>query len=265
MKIQTITEDKLDLINAICLDPSVDKETRRLMENGMDRRICWIKKMIPKGLEILVAFDEPREEILHYKWVGKMLHSDLAVQGEVPMGLLECIPIEHALEPLTGKSTLFINCIWILPPFWHSGVGTALVKSFIERAKKYGGASVIAYDGDNWFGTSIKYMPLSFFTKFDFKEKIILPELNEPLKTEKINLEIFFNSQCPWSIYMINTVRKDLEKAPNININLVNTDDNELIKRLGISRGISLDGQPIIKRMASCEEIRIEIEKYQKC
>jgi GNAT superfamily N-acetyltransferase len=284
MKIQTITEDKLDLINAICLDPSVDKETRRLMENGMDHRICWIKKMIPKGLEILVAIDKPREEIVHYKWVGKMLHSDLAVQGEVPMGLLECIPIEHALEPLTGKNTLFINCMWILPPFWHSGVGTALVKSFIKKAKKYGGASVIAYDGDNWFGTSIKYMPLSFFTKFGFKEvdrdgsrvlfyldlgasdppKIILPELNEPHKTEKINLEIFFNSQCPWSIYMVNTVRKDLENAPNININLINTDDNELIKRLGISRGISLDGQPIIKRMASCEEIRIEIEKYQK-
>lgn len=284
MKIQTITEDKLKLICAICLDPSVDKEARALMENGMDNRICWIKKMMPKGLEILVALDEPRQERIHYKWVGKMLHSDLAVQGQVPMGLLEYIPIEYALEPIAGKNTLFINCMWILPPFWHSGVGTILVESFIERAKQYGGAGVIAYDGDNWFGTSIKYMPFSFFKIFGFKEidrdgcrilfyldfgssnppKFILPKLKDIHKTKKLNLDIFFNSQCPWSAYMINTVKNNLEKHPNISINFVNTDDKELIKRLGISRGISLDGKPIIKRMASFEEINLELENYMK-
>ncbi len=284
MEIQTVTEEKLDLICEICLDLSVDKETRLLMGNGMDNRISWIKKMIPQGLEILVALEKPRKEIIHYKWVGKMLHSDLAVQGQVPMGLLEFIPIENALEPITGKNMLLINCMWILPPFWHSGVGTALVESFIEKATQIGGAVVIAYDGDNWFDTSIKYMPSSFFKKFGFKEvdrdgcrilffldfgssnppKFIFPKLKSIPKTKELNLDIFFNSQCPWSKYMVNIVRNGLEKYPNIKTNYVNTDDNKLVKKLGISRGISLDGKPIIKRMASIDEIKKEIKKYQK-
>jgi len=283
MEIQTISEDRLDLICAICLDPSVDKETRDLMENSMDERICWIKEMIPKGLEILVALEKPRNELIHYKWVGKIRHSDLAVNGQVPMGLLEYIPIEHALEPIEGENILFINCMWILPPFWLHGVGTALIKSFIERAKQYGGASVITYDGDRWFGTSIKYMPSSFFKKLGFNEvdrdgsrvllfldlgssspKFILPKSNEFQKTKKLNLDIFYNSQCPWSRYMINTFKNNVEKCSAVNLNIVNTDDRKLIEKQGISRGVYLNGKPIIKRMASWEEIKPEIDEYYK-
>lgn len=284
MEIQTITEDKLDLICAICLDPSVDKETRDLMENGMNDRISWIKEMRSKGLEILVALEEPRDEKIHYKWVGKMLHSDLTIHGQVPMGLLEYLPIEHALEPIEGKNSLFINCMWVLPPFWHSGVGTALVESFIERAKQFGGASVIVYDGDKWFGTTINYMPLSFFKNFKFKEvdrdgsrillyldlgsssspKFIFPKLKDFSTAKKLNLDIFYNSQCPWSKYMINTVKNEIEKNSIIDINVVKTDNSALIKDLGISRGVFLNGKSSIKRMASWEEIKLEIEKSQK-
>ena len=282
MEIQVITEDKLDLIRAICLDPSVDQETQSLMEDGMDNRISWIKKMMSKGLEILVALEKPKQEKIHYKWVGKMLHSDLAVHGQVPMGLLEYIPIEYALEPIEGKNLLFINCMWILPPFWITGVGKALIESFIERAKQYGGASVIAYEEDKWFGTSIEYMPSSFFKKFGFKEvdrdgsrilffldlgtskqpKFILPRLKGFTNSKKLDLTIFINSQCPWSKYMINTVKKEVEKYSNVNFNIVNTDDRELIENLGISRGVCLNGKPIFNRMASWEEIKTYIEKY---
>ena len=283
MEIQTITEDKLDLICAVCLDPSVDKETRDLMESGMDDRISWIKKMMPKGLEVLVALEKPRQEKIHYKWVGKMLHSDLAVHGQVPMGLLEYIPIEHTLEPVKGNDSLFINCMWILPPFWLTGVGKALIESFIERAKQYGAASVIAYDGDKWFGTSIQYMPSSFFKKFGFKEvdrdgsrvllfldlgtskqpKFILPRLKVSNKSKKLNFNIFFNNQCPWSKYMVNTVKKEVEKFPNLMFNIINTDDRELIENLGISRGVCLNGNPIFNRMASWKEIKVEFDKYR--
>ena len=283
MEIQTITEDKLDLICAVCLDPSVDKETRDLMESGMDDRISWIKKMMPKGLEVLVALEKPRQEKIHYKWVGKMLHSDLAVHGQVPMGLLEYIPIEHTLEPVKGNDSLFINCMWILPPFWLTGVGKALIESFIERAKQYGAASVIAYDGDKWFGTSIQYMPSSFFKKFGFKEvdrdgsrvllfldlgtskqpKFILPRLKVSNKSKKLNFNIFFNNQCPWSKYMVNTVKKEVEKFPNLMFNIINTDDRKLIENLGISRGVCLNGNPIFNRMASWKEIKVEFDKYR--
>ena len=170
MKIDSISENNLDVLRGICLDPSVDKKTRILMENGIDKRISWVKKMIPKGLGILLAHEKPRNQQIHYKWVGKMLHSDLAIQGRVNMGLLEYVPIEHALEPISGENSLFINCMWILPPFWQTGTGKALLEAFIEKAREYGGASVIAYDNEKWFGTSITYMPSSFFKKFGFQE-----------------------------------------------------------------------------------------------
>ncbi|NVM38271.1 MAG: hypothetical protein HWN81_21940 [Candidatus Lokiarchaeota archaeon] len=281
MEIQTITEDNLDFICAICLDPSVDQETRDLMDIGIDDRLCWIKKMMPKGLEILVALEIPRQEEIHYKWVGKMLHSDLAVQGQVPMGLLEFIPIEHAIEPVEGKNCLLINCMWILPPFWFKGVGKSLILSFIEKAKKYGGASVITYDGDRWFGTSIKYMPSSFFKKFGFKEvdrdgsrvllfldlgssikpKFIFPKFKRTTDNEYLTLDIFSNSQCPWSQYMINTIKNGLEKFPTLNLNIIRTNERELIEEFGISRGICLNKMLIFNRMASWEEIKTKIEK----
>ncbi len=279
MEIHKIIEENLDIISSICLDPSVDQETRVLMENGMDERICWIKKMIPKGLEILVALENPRHEEIHYKWAGKMLHSDLAVHEQVPMGLLEYIPIEQALEPVKGNNLLFINCMWILPPFWLKGVGKALVESFIERAKKFGGASVIAYDGDSWFGTSIKYMPISFFKKYGFEEvdrdgsrvllflnlgsttqpKLIYPKYGEPKDNKKSKMKIFSNNQCPWSRYMINTFKKELSQYSNIDVNIIDTCKREVIQNLGISRGVSLNGTALINRMASWEEIKSKL------
>ncbi|MFX1378571.1 MAG: GNAT family N-acetyltransferase [Promethearchaeota archaeon] len=284
MEIETITEDKLDLICTVCLDPSVDKKTRDLMEDGMEKRIRWIKEMIPKGLGILVASEKARNEKIHYKWVGTILHSDLAIDGRVYMGLLEYVSIEHALEPIDGHNSLFINCMWVLPPFWQMGVAKALLRSFIEKAKEYGGASVIVYDGDRWFGTTIEYMPLSFFKKFGFKEvdrdgsrvllfldlgsssvpKFIPPKLKEFQKSKKIDLELLYSNQCPWSKYMINTVKKGVEKYSTINLNIYNTDDPKLVKALGVSRGIYINGKPIIKRMASWEEIKVEIDKINK-
>ncbi|MFX1499819.1 MAG: GNAT family N-acetyltransferase [Promethearchaeota archaeon] len=284
MKIQNITEDNLDLICAICLDPSVDREARDFMDKGMDNRLFWIKRMMPKGLGILVASEAPRHEKIHYKWVGKMLHSDLAVQGQVPMGLLEYIPIEHALEPVQGKNCLFINCMWVLPPFWYKGVGKKLIESFIEKAKQYGAASVISYEEERWFGTSIKYMPSSFFKKYGFKEidrdgsrilqfldlgssvqpKFIFPKNKSYIDNMNINLDIFFNNQCPWSKYMITTIKRGIEKYPNINLNMINTNERREIKRLGISRGICLNQKLIFNRMVSWKEIEPVIEKFVK-
>lgn len=284
MEIQTIKEDNLDTVCSVCLDPSVDKKTRNLMEDGMEERIRWIKKRIPKGLEILVAFEEPREEYIDYKWVGKMLHSDLAFRGKVAMGLIEFLPIEYALEPVEGKKSLFIDCMWILPPFWNKGIGKALLESFIEKAKDVGGASVIAYEGDKWFGTSINYMASKFFKKFGFQEvdrdgsrillyldlgasdcpKFIFPKIKNFNKNKKINLDLFFNNQCPWARYMINTVKKGLKKYDTINCNIIDANELDFIKENGISRGIRLNNKIIFNRMASWEEIKAVIDKFFK-
>lgn len=283
MEIQKVTEDRLDYICAVCLDPSIGKKERDLMQEGMNDRISWIKETMKKGLEILIAFEEPQEKVIQYKWAGKMLHSDLAIHGKVPMGLIEYIPIEFALEPVRGKNSLFINCIWILPPFWNSGVGKSLVEVFIQRANKYGGATVIAYEGDKWFGTTIKYMPSNFFEKFGFEEvdrdgsrvllylnlganeqpKFIYPKIKPQINTSKTEVDVFFNNQCPWSIYMRNTIENKKWKYPGFSFNFHNTNKREIIEKFGLSRGIYINGKPILKRMASWDEIETEFVKFK--
>lgn len=271
----------MDYISSICLDPSVDKKTRALMNTGMINRINWIKKMSSLGLGILLAIEEPKDKIIHYRWVGRMKHSDLAVYNHVPMGLLEYMPIEHALEPVDGENALFINCMWILPPFWNTGVGTELMNTFLDEAKKFGGGSVIAYDGDKWFETSIYYMPANFFRKYGFREVdrngtrvllyLDLGNKNEPnLITPKgeyhkgldeIKVEIFFNYQCPWSEFMINSVKNEMKNYPHIEFSFINTNDRKIVEKFGISRGIRINGVPLINRMATWKEIKTEIDK----
>jgi GNAT superfamily N-acetyltransferase len=197
------------------------------------------------------------------------------------MGLLEYIPIESVLEPIEGKESLFINCMWILPPFWNTGVGQALINKFIDKAKKIGGGTVIAYDGDKWFETSIRYMPSSFFQKYGFEEvdrdgtrvllyldlgsnvkpHFILPKREFYTKKDKIILEVYFNSQCPWSAFMINSIKKEVLNYSNIIARFINTDDRAIIKKFGISRGIKINGKPVINRMATWGEIKKEIDK----
>jgi GNAT superfamily N-acetyltransferase len=283
MKIDSISESNLDVLRGICLDPSVDKKTRILMENGMEERIAWVKEMMLKGLGILLAHEKPRNETIHYKWVGNMLHSDLAIQGRVYMGLLEYIPIEHAIDAVSGKNSLFINCMWILPPFWQTGTGKALLEAFIEKAREYGGASVIAYDNEKWFGTAITYMPSSFFKKFGFQEvnrdgnRVLLNlDLGGSSRPKFISfrsrefdknnpyLEIFFNSQCPWARFMINSVKKGIEKYPRLTIKCINIGNAEIVQSTGISRGVCFNGIPLFKRMASWEEIKSKVDKEIK-
>ena len=283
MKIQKITEEGLDYVRAICLDPSIGPQNRADMRSCMTDRICWIRKMMQKGLEILVALEKPKLERIHYKWAGDMCHADLAVHGLVPKGLLESVPIEFALEPVKGKNSLFIDCVWVLPPFWLTGVAKCLMESFIHRAKQFGGASVLAYEGDKWFGTSIKYMPSGFFKRFGFKEvardgsrvllfldlganeqpKLIYPKTKTFDENNKITTDALFNSQCPWSKWMIDIIKRNIKKYPRVALNIVNTDDRKVIEEFGMARGIIINGKPVIKRMASWKEIRTEIEKIQ--
>jgi len=284
LKIQKITEDELDFVSAVCLDRSISSKQREAMRSGMTDRTCWIRKMMQNGLEILVALEKPRRERIHYKWAGEMLHADLAVHGQVPKGLVESLPIEFAPEPVTGENSLFIDCIWILPPFWNTGVAKCLMKSLINRAKRFGGASVLAYEGDKWFWTSIKYMPSSFFKRLGFEEvardgtRVLLfldlgagkpPQLIHPKtklseENNRIMIDALYNSQCPWSRWMIDNVKRNIKKYPGVVVNHVNSDDRKVIEEFGMSRGICINGQPVIKRMASWNEIRTEIEKIRK-
>lgn len=222
----------------------------------MEKRLEWIQKMWAKGLEIVVALG-PRKS---------------------KKGLIEYLPIEMAPDPVKGENSLWINCIWVLPRFQKAGIGKGLMHHFLDDAKKVGGASVLAYEGDKWFGY-FDYMPTSFFKQLGFRvvsrdetrvllhldlgahvTPKLLPAQGRRLgKKGQTAIDVFCNSQCPWCGWMADEINR---KAEGLGIKLkhINTDEREAIEDFGLSRGIAINGKPVIKRMAAWREIKSAIE-----
>ena len=67
-------------------------------------------------------------------------------------------------------------------------------------------------------------------------------------------MDVFFNSQCPWSGWMVDKIKRNI-KEYGVIVNAINTDDRKVIKEYGMSRGVFVNGVPIVKRMASWKEI----------
>jgi len=258
VNIYEVAAHELDMVAAICLDPSVPKTRKKAMESSMEARKRWLSSMMQVGLKVAVALGPRR---------GKL-------------GLIEYIPIQHASEPVQGKNSLFINCIWVIPPIWKKGVAKTLLSYAIEQGKKTGGITTLAYDGDKWFGV-FPYMPSSFFQKFGFKEvdrddsRVLLhmdlgggnqPSLIRP-KTQripnngKVVVEILFNNQCPWSGWMVDKAQRALKKY-DATVVAVNTDDQKILRKYGLARGVLINGVPAIKRMATVKEIESLAQKY---
>jgi GNAT superfamily N-acetyltransferase len=278
VQIREVSPEELDFVSAVCLDPSVPHRWREIMEPCMVDRKNWLKAMMAKGLQVSVALEKPEV-------VAKSLESKIervktnAVRGSVAEGLIEYVPVEFACEPVEEDSGLFINCIWVVPPFWRRGVAKALMERCIEKARAYGGASVLAYDGDKWFGF-FPYMPASFFEKFGFKEvdrdgsrvllhlnlggngqpRLIKAEARKVGKSGKLVLDVLYSSQCPWSGWMVDKVKRGMKKYGAV-VNAINTDDRTVIEEYGLSRGICINGKPVVKRMASWKEIDFAVRQ----
>lgn len=279
MHVEEVSIDQLDLVAAVCLDPSISPAWRQGMMPSMDRRLKWLNKMMSeKGLQISIAFDDP-DLVIDSLSPKNARYSEMAIRGKFPKGLIEYLPIEHTIEPVIGKRGLFINCLWIVPPFWNGGIASALMERAIERAKATGGISVLAYDRDKWLGF-FNYMPAGFFKKFGFTEverdgsRVLLyldcgaeapPSLISPKNVhmpdrDKPLVTILYNSQCPWSEWLAGNVKKNIRK--NIaDVELIITDDRAVVEKYGVSKGVLVNGRPIIKRIASWGEIKKLLDK----
>ncbi|MFW9846703.1 MAG: hypothetical protein ACFFD6_08145 [Candidatus Thorarchaeota archaeon] len=253
MSIHDLGEGEIDLVEAICLDPSVPKKWKEAMAPCMEHRKDWLRDMMKQGLGVTIALG-PRG--------GKK-------------GLIEYCPLELASEPITKGNSLFINCMWVVPPVWRSGTAKALLNHTIEKAKSYGGLTVLGYEGDKWFGF-MEYMPSTFFKRLGFQEtdrdgsRVVLhldlgghetPALL-PIKTravpesDKALVEILFNSQCPWSGWMVDKVTRNLKKY-DVVVRAINTDDRSVLEDYGLSRGVCINGTPVLKRMGTVKEVEL--------
>jgi N-acetylglutamate synthase-like GNAT family acetyltransferase len=271
MKIRKISPAELDYVARLCVDPWMPPAWRKAMAPAMAVRKKWLTAMMHKGLKVLVAIE--KTEALSPRSMKSRKVRELVVNDEIPQGLVEYAPIEYAPEPVKGKNSLFINCIWVLPKFWHQGIAARLLKEFIADARAYGGASVLAYEGDKWFGF-FPYMPVSFFQKYGFREvdrdqtrvllhldfgageppALIRPKAKAAAKSGRLVLDAFYNSQCPWSRWLVDKIKRHTKKYGAI-VNEINTDDRRIIEEHGISRGVNVNGRPAIKRMASWKEV----------
>jgi len=268
MEIRDISPEELDYVAAVCLDPSIPRKWREAMKPAMDARKEWLLAMMGKGLRVSVAFGKPKEVI---KSLGpkNAKFKEMDTRSFFPEGLIEYVPIEFASEHVMGGKSLFINCMWVVPPFWNRGVARSLLERVLDKGKVTNGVSVLTYEGDKWFGF-FPYMPTSYFKKFGFNEadrnesRVLLhlslgadeqPKLipAKCKKTERLGrmvVDVFFNNQCPWSGWMASKIKQNTRRYDAI-FNLVNTDDRQVVEEYGMSRGICIDGKPIIKRMAS--------------
>ncbi|MFW9863591.1 MAG: hypothetical protein ACFFET_14970, partial [Candidatus Thorarchaeota archaeon] len=110
MSIHDLDAEEIDLVEPICLDLSVPKKWKEAMAPCMEHRKDWLRDMMKQKLGVTIALG-PRG--------GKK-------------GLIEYCPLELASEPITKGNSLFINCMWVVPPSWHSGIAKALLSHVIE-------------------------------------------------------------------------------------------------------------------------------------
>ncbi len=251
-----VTENELPYVSYLCLW-GVGKQQKEAMKGHMEKRLRWIEEMWSKGLELIIALG-PRKS---------------------KRGLIEYLPIEVAPEPVQGKNALFINCIWVLPRFTKTGIGKGLMQHFLDDAKKVGGATVLSYEGDKWFGY-FDYMPTSFFKQFDFREvsrdetrvllhldlgahatpQLLPPKRHRILRKGKTTIDVFCSSQCPWCGWMADQIQRNA-KRHDIILKKISTDTRATIEEFGLARGIAINGDPAIKRMAAWKEIQSALDR----
>jgi GNAT superfamily N-acetyltransferase len=274
MQIRELKEDELDFAVLPCVDPGF----RKTLKQGMALRKEFLKKKMRKGLSVLVALENKgkREEI-DYPGVGKVKTKDLSLKGKIVAGLIEYLPIEETNFPVRGENLAFIDCIWVIPPFWKKGIAKNLMKNFIEKthSQKFSGASVIAYKKESWWGF-FDYMPSWFFQKFGFRQverdgnsilmfknykdaqspKFISAKPKSTSKHRKTKVELFWSSQCPYSWWVRKLAEKKFGKIANLELNFVNTDDRKTVEKSGINYGLTINGKTIYNRMPSWDEIK---------
>jgi GNAT superfamily N-acetyltransferase len=251
-----ITAEELPYVSYLCLW-GVSQSQREAMKDLMEKRLKWIREMMPRGLDIIVALG-PRNS---------------------KKGLIEYLPIDLAPEPVKGKNSLFIDCIWVLPRFQKAGIGKGLMQRFLDDARKVGGASVLSYEGDEWFGY-FDYMPTGFFKRLGFEEvsrdetrvllhldrgahvtpKLLAPRTQRIEEKSKTVIDVLCSSQCPWCGWMAYQIKRKAA-GPNIILRQINTDKRGAIEGYGLARGVLINGRPAVKRMAAWKEVKSTLQR----
>lgn len=62
---------------------------------------------------------------------------------------------------------------------------------------------------------------------------------------------------------MIDDLKKNTKESPNLNPKIIKTNQRNIIEKFGISRGLLINGKPVIKRIALWNEMQKEIKNLE--
>lgn len=72
--------------------------------------------------------------------------------------------------------------------------------------------------------------------------------------------DVLFNSQCPWSGWVVDKIERNMKKY-DAKVKAINTDNRAVIEEYGMSRGVFLNGEPMVKRMWFRKEVEAIVKR----
>ena len=194
---------------------------------------------------------------------NKNARTKVACVNDEPVGFIHLIPIEICPWGPIGEDLLVIPCLVVSSKIRKRGIGRKLLASAEEEAlrQNFKGLVTIGYYHSHWF------MPATFFERCGFKvvkcknEKAILwkvyePAVKEPTmltpnynfkcNSDKVTIDLFWNTFCPTSSIEAQRVREVAEEfGDKIVLNEYCADDRRVFLRYQLPRGIFVNGKEV--------------------
>lgn len=151
--------------------------------------------------------------------------------------------------------------LWVLPRYWKTGMGMALIdgtrhhpceeRRESERGRRRHSPRVRT-------GQMVR-LRLHLDLGGACRPSLMCPRTRADVvgaSTGRV-VEVQYSSQCPWSGWMIDGIRNHLGRL-DVEVRMASADDRAVTEEYGLTRGVCVDGRPVITRLAPGTCLRSE-------